>query len=84
MLCGVIQDSAEAIHDEFATTDFSDVVSGLSSDQPVTFILTAETVDTDTLAEVIGPLTFIVFGTNLSVIRYFVLPNNTFGGAFYQ
>jgi len=80
LICSV-QDSTESAYDNLATTDFCNVVSGLASDQPVTFVLTAETVDTNTLAEVIGPLTFTAYGTNLNETRYFELPNNTFGGA---
>lgn len=80
LVCSVL-DSAESGFDNVATTDFSQVVSGLTSDQPVTFVLTAETVGTGTLAGVIGPLTFTAFGTNLNVVSYYELPNNTFGGA---
>ncbi|EHQ88498.1 hypothetical protein [Desulfosporosinus youngiae] len=80
LICSV-QDSAEALHDEFAITDFSDVVAGLVSNQPITFVLTAETIAADTLAEVIGPLTFAAYGTNLSALRYFEFPNNIVGGA---
>ena len=80
LVCSV-QDSAESSFDNVATTDFSDVVSSLISGQPVTFILTAETVGTGTQANVIGPLTFTVFDTNSNNVSYYELPNNTFGGA---
>ena len=80
LVCSV-QDSAESVFDNVATTDFSGVVSGLITDQPVTFVLTAETVGTGTLAKVIGPLTFTVFDTNSNIVSYYELPNNTFGGA---
>ncbi|MDR3540210.1 MAG: hypothetical protein P4L69_04475 [Desulfosporosinus sp.] len=79
LVCSV-QDSSESAFDKVATTDFSEVVSGLTSDQPVTFVLTAETVGTSALAEVIGPLTFTAYGTNLNEASYYELPNNTFGG----
>lgn len=79
LVCSV-QDSAESGFDNVATTDFSEVVSGLTSDQPVTFVLTAETVGTGTLASVIGPLTFTAYGTNLNLVSYYEFPNNTFGG----
>lgn len=80
LVCSV-QDSVERVFDYAATTDFNTVVSGLSSDQAVTFVLTAETVDAGTQAEVIGPITYTAFGTNSDTIRYFQLPNNTVGGA---
>ena len=57
------------------------MVSGLVPDQPVTFVLTAETVVSGTQARVIGPLTFTADGTNLNEVSYYELPNNTFGGA---
>ena len=80
LVCSV-QDSAESVVDNVATTDFSEVVSGLTSNQPVTFVLTAETVGTGTLAKVIGPLTFTALDTNSNIVSYYELPNNTFGGA---
>ncbi|AET67073.1 hypothetical protein Desor_1415 [Desulfosporosinus orientis DSM 765] len=80
LVCSV-QDSAESAFDYVATTDFSEVVSGLTSNQPVTFVLTAETVGTNTLAKVIGPLTFTALDINSDLLSYFELPNNTFGGA---
>lgn len=43
LVCSV-QDSAESFFDSLVTTDFSEVVTGLVANQPVTFVLTAETV----------------------------------------
>ncbi|MEL4106135.1 hypothetical protein AAFA46_04745 [Oscillospiraceae bacterium WX1] len=79
LVCSV-QDGAENFNDYAATTDFSDVVS-VTPNQPVTFILTAETVDVGAQASVVGPLSFTAFGTNLTVISYYELINNTVGGA---
>lgn len=80
LVCSV-EDSAEFFFDELATTDFSGVVTGLVPNQPVTFVLTAETVGAGTQARVIGPLTMTVFDTNSNVVSYYQFPNNVFGAA---
>ncbi|EHQ88497.1 hypothetical protein [Desulfosporosinus youngiae] len=81
LICSV-QDGTELIlisGDNVATTDFSGVVSGLTPNQPVTFVLTAETEEDN--AYISGPLTFTAYGTNLNILSHFQLPNNSFGGA---
>lgn len=80
LVCSV-QDSAERSFDNLVTTNFSGVVSGLVTDQPVTFVLTAETVGTGAQARVIGPLTMTVFDTNSNIVSYYQYPNNVFGAA---
>lgn len=80
LVCSV-QDSAESSFDDLATTDFSGVVSDLVTNQPVTFVLTAETVSTGTQARVIGPLTMTIFDTNSNIVSYYQFPNNIFGTA---
>lgn len=80
LICSV-QDSGENIADNLVTTDFSGVVSGLVPNQPVTFVLTAETVDPGTQARVLGPLTMTVYDTNSNIVSYYQFPNNVFGAA---
>jgi len=80
LVCSV-QDSAESSFDNRATTDFSGVVSGLVPNQPVTFVLTAETVNTGAQARVIGPLTMTIFDINSNIVSYYQFPNNIFGAA---
>jgi len=80
LVCSV-QDSAEDPSDARVTTDFSGVVSGLTPNQPVTFILTAEAIGAGVQASVIGPLTLTVFDTSSNVVSYYQFPNNNFGAA---
>ncbi len=79
LVCSV-QDSGENFFDNLVTTDFSGVVTGLVANQPVTFVLTAETTSAFTQARVIGPLTMTVFDTNSNIISFYQFPNNIFGG----
>ena len=80
LVCSV-QDSAESSFDNYATTDFSGVISGLVSGQPVTFALTAETVSASIQARVIGPLTMTVFDIGSNIVSYYQFPNNVYGAA---
>jgi hypothetical protein len=80
LVCSV-QDCAESPYDDYVTTDFSGVVSGLTANQPDTFVLTAETVDAGAQASVIGPLTMTIYDANSNILSYYQFPNNTFGAA---
>lgn len=75
------QDIAESGFDNAVTTDFSEVVSGFTSSQTLTFVLTAETVSPNARVDVIGPLTFGAFVSTTDLISFFQLPNNTSGAA---
>jgi len=80
LVCSV-QDSAERSFDNLVTTDFSGVVTGLTANQPVTFVLTAETVGTAAQARVVGPLTMTIFDISSNIVSYYQFPNNVFGAA---
>lgn len=75
------EDIAESGFDNAVTTEFSQMVSGFTSSQTLTFVLTAETVSPNSRADVIGPLTFGAFVSTTDLISFFQLPNNTSGAA---
>ena len=59
------EESGESGFDRYRVTSFSHVDSGFASSQPVTYVITAETVGSGTRANIIGPVTFTVLSNEV-------------------
>ncbi len=71
----------EFVADRNKVTSFSGVDTGFTSEQDVVYVLTAETTDTETSAEVVGALTVtaVRYPQISPIFSYYTLPDNTAG-----
>jgi hypothetical protein len=76
----VVEDG-EFVADRNKVTSFDGVDKGFTSTQDVVYVLTAETIDTETSAQVVGALTVTTtrYPQVSPVFSYYTLPDNTAG-----